>query len=247
MHSTVNDHHLPILCTFVFQFICHSYIDYEDVCQRFNKDGLNDIKDDISSESKTLPWLPFSHSYEPQSSFQRHKEDKSYGDGCRTRLNSRHCYEVGESLRSRNDIVDKKVCRSKHSSSAGCRIAHEYDGAFIKRSDGSFTYAIVVKKYLDPKNNEDTLVFQVCRGRSTKSIARRQWKSCIRVLQNPRRCDTVDDGSSHNSSPVCAKDNIDLMNGYLSKARPRSSYGSATSQTSKDSRRVLRLRQSVSA
>jgi len=85
-------------------------------------------------------------------------------------------YEIGEEVRSTSDLsVDIKTIRN----------LNEGGGAFIKRSDGSFTFAVVKRRCVEivsgfRESKEEMLVFFVDPSRKkVKVINKKKWSSSI--------------------------------------------------------------------
>lgn len=57
-----------------------------------------------------------------------------------------------------------------------------YDFAFIKRSDGSWTYAIVAHRYHSHTDDEDFIMFVLDEAGSTKEIKQKQWANFVRCV-----------------------------------------------------------------
>ena len=89
------------------------------------------------------------------------------------------CYELGDLLRCRHHIIHRKEDEGRKHIRLISKLK-ESDAAFVKRTDRSFSYAIVTKRYFDPEVNQDVLVFAITEDHS-KIIPERMWKSCIRV------------------------------------------------------------------
>ena len=65
-----------------------------------------------------------------------------------------------------------------------------YDYAFIKRSDGSWTYAIVANRYHSNNDGEDFIMFVLDEAGCTKIIKKKQWANFVRCS-----ADNLTDGS----------------------------------------------------
>ena len=99
-------------------------------------------------------------------------------DSCATRRQSRFIseYQIGEEVRSTSDLsVDIKTIRN----------LNEGDGAFIRRSDGSFTFAVVKRRCVEivsgyRESKKEILVFIVDPSRNkAKVINQKKWSSSI--------------------------------------------------------------------
>lgn len=58
----------------------------------------------------------------------------------------------------------------------------QHDFAFIKRADGSWTYAILAHRYIQGDTNEECMMFVLNEGGATKTIKKRQWVNFVRVV-----------------------------------------------------------------
>ena len=123
-------------------------------------------------------------------------------------------YKLGDKLQSIDETINRRANGGRSHLEAICHLKPK-DGAFVKRTDRSYTFAVVIKRYLDPRHEEEMLLFALNSKGSTKIVPQRQWKSCIRVLA-PRKEHSHQDSSrisprSMNlGSPRSVKENINV-------------------------------------
>jgi hypothetical protein len=100
------------------------------------------------------------------------------------------------------------ICRSKHAATESASLLRRWDGAFIKRSSGVWTYAVLIERALqpmavlkkrleyfywatvwevDPRDEmEDSMLFAIDGDGSTKIIPRHIWANYVRrIKRNP--------------------------------------------------------------
>jgi len=136
------------------------------VCQKGQKGSAGAL----TTSNVDLQALPF-----PDSSVEKESQHKGL------RLD----YQLGETLRTPSHMIvkptDDQVCQA-----AGALDNHDF--AFVKRSDGSFSYAILAYRSVEPvkrgdkKSVEDCMTFVVNGAGSTKKVCRRQWAKCVRLV-----------------------------------------------------------------
>ena len=117
-----------------------------------------------------LPPLPF-----PSSSSKKESQFNGF----------RRDYELGETLRHPShayvEPTDGRACR-------GVRSLKNYDFAFVKRSDGSFSYAILAYRSLeavergDAKSVEECMTFAMTGAGNTKKVRKRHWDKYVRLV-----------------------------------------------------------------
>ena len=97
----------------------------------------------------------------------------------------RNDYSIGETIRSLSHmIIEPTVTQATQSISS----LSKHDFAFLKRSDGSYTYAILAYRSMVPKKGsidgsmEECMVFVVVDDGSTKRIRKRDWIECVRLI-----------------------------------------------------------------
>jgi hypothetical protein len=61
----------------------------------------------------------------------------------------------------------------------------QHDFAFIKRTDGLWTYAILAHRYVDDEG-EECMMFVMHQIGSTKTITKRKWVSFVRLVADKR-------------------------------------------------------------
>lgn len=91
---------------------------------------------------------------------------------------SRRGYQLGETARCQSHMAIKS---SPDQATRAVDLLHTHDYAFVKRSDGSYSYAIVAFRSYDPSKG-DSLTFVVKEDGSTKTIRRKHWSSMVRVV-----------------------------------------------------------------
>jgi len=96
----------------------------------------------------------------------------------RDKLGCRRGYKLGETLRS-----------PSHATTAGTDAVGsmlDNDFAFVKRSDGSFSYAILAYRSdeYDPvdRSLEESMAFVLSNSGQTKTIKKNQWGRCVRLV-----------------------------------------------------------------
>jgi len=127
-------------------------------------------------------------------------------------------YQLGETLRSPTHMIQDPT---------GVASLNKNDWAFVKRSNGSYSYALVIDRYFDPMANdndgEEKLVFIVNNKKSTKTCRSRLWSQFIRcVAVNPKNhpvgvdtdnqtrhseCNTSESFVSCHTPPTCVQKN----------------------------------------
>ncbi len=93
-------------------------------------------------------------------------------------------YSLGERIRSGSHM---SIEQSPDLAYDAVNALQKNDRAFIKRSDGTFSYAMVVDRHV--KNNDEVLVFMVNSSKSTKSFPSKFWSDFIRCVA-PTKDDT---------------------------------------------------------
>eukprot|EP00986_Skeletonema_menzelii_P005141 scaffold1812_cov153-Skeletonema_menzelii.AAC.7 len=132
-------------------------------------------------------------------------------------------YNIGDACRTPQDMI---ICSSKQEAKASASQLNKWDGAFIKRSCGVWTYAIlierapqplnVVKKRLeyfywatvwevDPRDEvEDSMLFAIDDDGSTKIIPERIWAKYVRRL-NPNPVPKISKPDQENQEIITSK------------------------------------------
>ena len=104
----------------------------------------------------------------------------------------RHDYVIGDALRSPSHMI---VDPSSERSLAKIGALQEHDFAFVRRSDGSFSYAILAYRHASPVkgargrtgkgSTEECLTFVVSEIGTTKMVRRRFWSKFVRLVRAP--------------------------------------------------------------
>jgi hypothetical protein len=81
----------------------------------------------------------------------------------------RRDYSIGDAVRSLSDL-------SPRSSSGVIASLNMHAFAFVKRSDGSFTYGIVAQR------TDEFLFFVISVAGHTKLVEKRYWSTCVRLV-----------------------------------------------------------------
>lgn len=81
----------------------------------------------------------------------------------------RRDYSIGDVVRSPSHMIPR-------SSSGAIASLNKYDFAFVKRSDGSFSYGIVARRI------DESLFFVISGVGHTKLVEKRHWRTCIRLV-----------------------------------------------------------------
>lgn len=201
------------------------YVPYEDIAKTHEEAMYNDIE---SSKAKTkknggYPPLPFPGTPKEDESCSQGRHEKRHRSHTTKQKESRSqiqtesyqatpaqakqkCeqeqglqYKLGEKLRSRKHIIGRRA----DGGWAHLKLLSQLqpnDGAFIKRTDGNFTKAYLIRRDTANTNDEETLVFLVNSSGSTKNIPERKWKTCIRVERSKKH--------EQDESPRCVKERI---------------------------------------
>ncbi len=138
-----------------------------------------------SAESSNLHTLQMSRELQlPFSTIRKNEPSQQplLVDPHRKSLGFRVDYVVGEAPRSSSHMIIEP-CFKKTTEKASQLKNHDY--AWIKRSDGSWTYGILAcKSYVNSSLGvkEECLVFALCAKGSTKVIKKHQWAKFIRFV-----------------------------------------------------------------
>lgn len=97
------------------------------------------------------------------------------------------------------------------------KILQKHDYAFIKRSDGSYTYSILACRSKNEVTAEESMLFVMDDTGSTKVISHRHWGETVRLVSKERLGDSLRHGHTVSTgtteeipcSPVEMKDNKD--------------------------------------
>lgn len=112
-------------------------------------------------------------------------------------------YNIGDACRSPQDMI---ICKSKDASIESVSLLKKWDGAFIKRSSGVWTYAILIERALQPVDvvkkrleyfywtsvwevdprfeMQDSLLFAIDEEGGTKIIPKHAWAKYVRRIQH---------------------------------------------------------------
>ena len=108
-------------------------------------------------------------------------------------------YNIGDACRSPKDMI---ICRSRHEATESAGLLRKWDGAFIKRSSGIWTYAVLIERSMQPVDivkrrqdffhwasawevdphyeMEDSMLFAINGNGGTKIIPKHCWAKFIR-------------------------------------------------------------------
>ena len=103
-----------------------------------------------------------------------HQEIKEHSNVRSNEVN----YDLGDSLRCSSHIINDACPQA-----ALERVSrlNNYDFAFVKRSNGSWSYAILASRFVGMYNDE-YMVFVMNKIGSTKVVNRSQWAGCVRCV-----------------------------------------------------------------
>ena len=126
-------------------------------------------------------------------------------------------YNIGDACRTPQDMI---ICSSKHAATESAGLLKKWGGAFIKRSSGVWTYAILIERALQPIDvikrrleyfywttvwevdpryeMEDSMLFAIDGDGGTKIIPRHAWAKYIRRIQR----NTIPDIPRRISNPL---------------------------------------------
>jgi hypothetical protein len=143
-------------------------------------------------------------------------------------------YNLGDACRTPRDMI---ICRSREKATESASLLKKWDGAFVKRSCGIWTYAIlierspqplnVLKKRLeyyywatawevDPRDEvEDSMLFAIDGDGSTKIIPKHTWAKYVRRV-HPNPVAKVD---ARGSSECCNKTTVSSRNAETANNR----------------------------
>ncbi|KAL3786555.1 hypothetical protein HJC23_006805 [Cyclotella cryptica] len=124
----------------------------------------------------------------PSASLQRRKSDGANSDNVHQKTaqnqccNARKDYSLGEVARSNSHMIIES-CPQKALHRASKLKNHDF--AFVKRMDGSWTYAILAyRSFVDGNtdSSDECMMFVMNEKGSTKTIKRRQWAEFVRCV-----------------------------------------------------------------
>lgn len=111
----------------------------------------------------------------------------------------RRDYDIGQAIRSPEHMIIEPTPERTIDAVASLR---KHDFAWVKRSDGSYTYAIVACP------SEDSLIFLIDLKGSTKKVSRKYWSKSVRIVSplvpNPS-------GHHHVVRPSCFAKPLDQL------------------------------------
>jgi len=161
--------------------------------------------------------------------------DKEQAIECQHR-GLRQDYEIGESIRCPSHMIVEPTWEQAFHSVNSLK---KHDFAFVRRSDGSYSYAIVGSRYLKHDDNtsiygEEVMEFIVNSAQSKKSFPKSLWVSFIHCVAAPNnQSESVSSNEIVQRSPNCVRENIRARFGMpLSKSL---NSGTAASDSSANS------------
>lgn len=98
----------------------------------------------------------------------------------------RHDYNLGDTVRECKHMVVLSPEQAYHSINA----LKKHDFAFVKRPDGTFAYAILAFRSLEPADDqsntahslEEYMGFVTCGAGSIQMLKKSQWSECVRLV-----------------------------------------------------------------
>mmetsp|Transcript_26798 Transcript_26798/g.50782 ORF Transcript_26798/g.50782 Transcript_26798/m.50782 type:complete len:277 (-) Transcript_26798:9-839(-) len=106
-------------------------------------------------------------------------------------------YTIGETLRSSSHM---SIEATSEQAIQAIGSLDEHDFAFIKRSDGSYSYAILARRSMEPikgadnndtaKSMEECMTFVMSEAGATKMVRRRNWSNSVRLVRIPSSSST---------------------------------------------------------
>ena len=104
----------------------------------------------------------------------------------------RNDYKLGDVARSSSHMIR---VQSYEEAIRRISMLKTFDFAFVKRSNGSWTYGILAMKSYDG-SDEDSMMFVLNYQGANKTIERRQWADCIRCVAHESEGVDMQDSSS---------------------------------------------------
>jgi len=97
----------------------------------------------------------------------------------------REDYRLGEAARSPSHMIMEPTSER---AIEGVNSLQKHDYAFVRRSDGSYSYAILACRSFEPVKGgtEECMTFIVNANRSTKTARKSQWSSCMHLVSMDR-------------------------------------------------------------
>jgi hypothetical protein len=106
--------------------------------------------------------------------------DKDRQGKCQTHCVARQDYQLGDLARCPSHMIIKPCPQSALEKASQLQ---NYDFAFIRRTDESWTYAILAKNHLPSSDsNEEYMIFVMNTRGSTKIIKKKLWASYVRCV-----------------------------------------------------------------
>lgn len=101
----------------------------------------------------------------------------------------REDYVIGETIRSQSHMITEPT---PEQATKAVSTLKKHDFAFIKRSDGSFSYAILAFRSIGTDNKinnharyDEEMTFVMCCQGSTKVVRKRHWRKVVRLVYLP--------------------------------------------------------------
>ena len=85
----------------------------------------------------------------------------------------REHYDLGDAIRSPSHMINEPISEQ---ATKAVDVLRKHDFAFVKRSDGSYSYAILAYR------SEESMTFVMNGSGSTKMISKRHWSKLIRLV-----------------------------------------------------------------
>lgn len=146
---------------------------------------------DVTSNSQEMPYLPKCKSAQDIPATPDHTSTKSNEEQIRDARfdGSRPDYRLGDSARSTSHMVIAPPDSKKAALDTVASLA-DHDFAFVKRSDGSFTYSILAfRRSITYSGQDETkspeeewMIFALDSKGSTKKLRRSRWNEYVRLV-----------------------------------------------------------------
>ena len=141
--------------------------------------GIIEVEQLQDAKTKSFEDVPLAleqrrKSLEAVDSQQPREQHKSYMTN-----GSRSDYILGDTVRSPSHMIVEDCSEAALHKASQLKL---HDFAFIKRSDGSWTYAILACRNTSEVNNEECMMFVMNETGSIKYIKKRKWASFIRCV-----------------------------------------------------------------
>lgn len=169
-------------------------------------------------EEVTVKDLPAAHTTDPPPVVHRRRSD---GDVIQPAATHQTRHQMYNGARSDYFLGDLAKCPS-HMVIEDCPQAalekvsqlRQYDFAFIKRTDGSWTYAILAHRHKPPNEDDECMMFVMTEAGSTKIIKKKLWGNFVRcvVAEDPEvDMEPVDTSVPRNISIDCSRDDCSMI------------------------------------